>query len=51
MMREITRAKNSGFCFGVNKAMDIAEEAIRNKGEGKLYTCGPLIHNARVTGE
>ncbi|MBO4235911.1 MAG: bifunctional 4-hydroxy-3-methylbut-2-enyl diphosphate reductase/30S ribosomal protein S1 [Firmicutes bacterium] len=51
MEREVVIAKNSGFCFGVKKALDIAEERIKSKGDGNLYTCGPLIHNALVTDE
>lgn len=49
MKREIVIAKNSGFCFGVKKALDIAEEQIGKQREGALYTCGPLIHNSLVT--
>ena len=49
MEREILIAKNSGFCFGVKKALDIAEEQIKKERDGKLYTCGPLIHNSLVT--
>lgn len=43
-MREILLAENSGFCFGVKRAID---EAIKHqKEEGKrIYTLGPLIHN------
>lgn len=43
-MKEIILADNSGFCFGVKRAID---EAIKHqKEEGrKIYTLGPLIHN------
>lgn len=51
MERKITIAKNSGFCFGVKKALDIAKAEIEAKREGALYTCGPLIHNSFVTDE
>lgn len=37
-------AKTAGFCFGVNRAVHLAEEAAKN---GQVYTLGPLIHNAR----
>ena len=49
-MAEIVRAKHSGFCFGVQRAIDKTEEQIElNKGkEKKIYTCGPLIHNPIV---
>lgn len=46
-MREIIRAKNSGFCFGVDRAVDESFRFI--KTEGKTYTLGPLIHNTDVT--
>ncbi|MBR2310549.1 MAG: bifunctional 4-hydroxy-3-methylbut-2-enyl diphosphate reductase/30S ribosomal protein S1 [Oscillospiraceae bacterium] len=39
----ITVAKSAGFCFGVNRAVKLVEEAA---GEGKrVYTLGPIIHN------
>jgi len=41
-------AKHAGFCFGVKKAIDIAEEtAARNEGK-KTYVYGQLVHNERV---
>jgi 4-hydroxy-3-methylbut-2-enyl diphosphate reductase len=33
----------SGFCFGVQNAVEIAEEALL-KGE-KVYSLGPIVHN------
>ena len=46
---EIIIAEHSGFCFGVNRAIDMAfSEAERTDREGRLYTCGHLIHNAAV---
>ena len=45
---EIMVAKHAGFCFGVKKAIEIAEEtAARNKGK-KTYVYGQLVHNERV---
>lgn len=47
-MREIFRAPDSGFCFGVKRAINMAEkEAAKNKE--KIYSFGPLIHNSMVT--
>ena len=48
-MREVILADNSGFCFGVKRAVD---EAIRIQKEynKKIYTLGPLIHNNDVVG-
>ena len=45
-MAEVTVAKSAGFCFGVRRAVDIAEKLGR---EGKsACTLGPIIHNAHV---
>ncbi|MBO5417389.1 MAG: bifunctional 4-hydroxy-3-methylbut-2-enyl diphosphate reductase/30S ribosomal protein S1 [Clostridia bacterium] len=46
---EIIKAKSAGFCFGVNNAVCKAfETAEKYNGEKKIYTYGPLIHNASV---
>lgn len=45
-MRKIMRADNSGFCFGVSKAVDNALLVKNPKGE--IYTFGPLVHNNDV---
>ncbi len=42
----IILAKNAGFCFGVARAVKMAEEMAK---EGKVYTYGPLIHNEAET--
>ena len=50
---EIIRADHSGFCFGVQRAIDMTMEQIeKNPKEShkRLYSCGPLIHNQSVTG-
>lgn len=46
-MREVILAKNAGFCFGVQRAV---EEALKIQKEynQKIYTLGPLIHNNDV---
>jgi len=46
MSLEIRIAPNSGFCFGVRRAIDIADGLL--KGGGKVYSLGPLIHNPQV---
>lgn len=43
-------AKTAGFCFGVRRAMEMVEKALRQNGT-PLYSLGPLIHNPRVVGE
>ncbi len=45
----IRLAKESGFCFGVRRAVALAEEAA-SKGE-RIYTLGALIHNEDVVRE
>lgn len=45
-MREIFLAKSSGFCFGVQRAVETA--LTNNNLEKKIYTLGPLIHNNDV---
>jgi 4-hydroxy-3-methylbut-2-enyl diphosphate reductase len=40
-------AESAGFCFGVERAVAMAEDAA--KKYGRCYTLGPLIHNRTVT--
>ena len=44
---EITVSKNSGFCFGVNRACTALQDAIKENttGNADIYTLGKLIHN------
>ena len=46
-MAQVKLAKNSGFCMGVRRAMQMALEAAMKKN-GPIYTYGPLIHNPQV---
>lgn len=48
-MAEIIRAEHAGFCFGVKQAIDMTDNQIEKRSEGRIYTCGPLIHNRFVT--
>ena len=42
----VTVAKNAGFCFGVKRATDRLEDAIRGRREGeRIFTLGNIIHN------
>ncbi len=43
-MTDIRLARNAGFCFGVKRAMLIAQEAAARSGP-PVVTFGPLIHN------
>ena len=47
-MAEVIRAPHSGFCFGVKRAIDLAEKEAA-ESEKKIYSFGPLIHNSMVT--
>jgi 4-hydroxy-3-methylbut-2-en-1-yl diphosphate reductase len=40
---QIKIAKSAGFCFGVRRAIDLADKTVKEKK--KIYTLGPLIHN------
>jgi len=40
---KIIIADKAGFCFGVRRAVSIAEESVAKRKE--IYTFGPLIHN------
>lgn len=43
---DIIIAPNSGFCFGVRRAIDIAESTLAPGG--RVCSMGPLIHNPQV---
>jgi len=44
----IKLAESSGFCMGVRRAMDIVLDLAQHKGDKKIYTYGPLIHNPQT---
>ncbi|MBE6750101.1 MAG: bifunctional 4-hydroxy-3-methylbut-2-enyl diphosphate reductase/30S ribosomal protein S1 [Ruminococcaceae bacterium] len=46
---KITLAKTAGFCFGVNRAVNMVYELL-DKGE-KVCTLGPIIHNPQLVKE
>ena len=43
---EIIVSKSIGFCFGVRRAIELAENT--DKKEGHVYTLGPIIHNPQM---
>lgn len=43
---DILVAKEAGFCFGVKRALRLAQRTLERYG--KAYTLGPLIHNPQV---
>ena len=46
---EIKLAKTAGFCFGVDRAVNLVYELVE-KGE-KVCTLGPIIHNAQLVSD
>ncbi len=44
---EIFVAKSSGFCFGVKRAINLANKCASETRE-EIYTLGPIIHNPQV---
>jgi small subunit ribosomal protein S1 len=45
--RKIELAEHAGFCFGVRRAIEIAEKTLSQKKE-KVYCLGEIIHNYSV---
>lgn len=45
-MMQVEKAKKTGFCFGVRRALKILEESVEEYGE--VETLGPVVHNQRV---
>lgn len=50
MSRKIILAENSGYCFGVKRAVDETIK-IKSEHEKNIYTLGPLIHNNNVVND
>ena len=46
---EVIRAKRAGACYGVQRALDMADEVI--EGGSRAFTLGPLIHNPQVVAD
>lgn len=46
---QIKIAECAGFCFGVKRAINIAENALKRlKAKDNIYSLGPIIHNPQV---
>lgn len=45
---EVILAKTAGFCFGVKRAVDTVYQQLEGNHKKKIYTYGPIIHNAEV---
>ena len=48
---EIYFASVMGFCFGVERAVEIAQKALAEYKNIKVYSLGPLIHNEEFLAE
>jgi 4-hydroxy-3-methylbut-2-enyl diphosphate reductase len=44
----VTLAKEFGFCYGVDRAVDYAYETVHNFPEKQIYLVGEIIHNPYV---
>ena len=44
---KVIRAKSAGFCWGVERAIQVAREESKG-GSRTVYTDGPLIHNRQM---
>ncbi len=47
-MLSIKLARNTGFCSGVRRAINIAEKTLLSAKENKVYSLGQIIHNPQV---
>ncbi|MFH0982356.1 MAG: 4-hydroxy-3-methylbut-2-enyl diphosphate reductase [Planctomycetota bacterium] len=45
---KVKLADKRGFCFGVEDAIEIAEQAVEDHGPGRVVALGPVIHNPSV---
>ena len=45
---KVKLAQSRGFCFGVEDAIEMAEEAVERHGAGRVVALGPVIHNTQV---
>jgi 4-hydroxy-3-methylbut-2-enyl diphosphate reductase len=47
---QVKLASSRGFCFGVEDAIEVAEDAVATHGAGKVVALGPVIHNPQMVG-
>jgi len=47
---EIILAEPVGYCYGVERALNIAQKALQSENTN-IYTLGPIIHNPQVVKE
>lgn len=45
---KICVAENAGYCFGVDRAISLTEEALLNYKSKHIYALGPVVHNPQT---
>ena len=45
---EVKLARKRGFCFGVERAIELAAQVVQAGGAGAVYSLGEVIHNRQV---
>ncbi|MDD4364071.1 MAG: 4-hydroxy-3-methylbut-2-enyl diphosphate reductase [Atribacterota bacterium] len=45
---KIVKARYTGFCFGVKRAVDKANEALKKYSDEDIYMLGEIIHNPQI---
>ncbi|MBO4835251.1 MAG: 4-hydroxy-3-methylbut-2-enyl diphosphate reductase [Lachnospiraceae bacterium] len=45
---EVILANSAGFCFGVERAINLVHEQVEKEDGRKIFTFGPIIHNDEV---
>ena len=48
-MMRIYKTETIGFCYGVARAVGMAEKIASEHRKGRVYTWGELIHNGSIT--
>jgi (E)-4-hydroxy-3-methyl-but-2-enyl pyrophosphate reductase len=48
---KLTVANTAGFCFGVDRAVNMVYQLIDQKASKQIYTLGPIIHNPQLVQE
>lgn len=48
---KVRLAETAGFCFGVERAVEMALRIAAEPGRGAVYTLGPIIHNEEVVAD
>ncbi|MFN3306792.1 MAG: 4-hydroxy-3-methylbut-2-enyl diphosphate reductase, partial [Candidatus Kapaibacteriota bacterium] len=44
---KVTIDEHSGFCWGVVRTIEIAEQAVENNDNNTIYILGEIIHNPK----